>query len=130
LQCIVTVSKIPCPSTKRTVICEILEKNLENQASALSLPPLQVGLQLQEEALLPRCGTFLLIGSDPYSDAEFTALRSFWLWEPLKGKWIYVPNWEEHNREAKRKFEEFAESPRSGQNLATETRRPLKNWIH
>jgi hypothetical protein len=28
------------------------------------------------------------------------------------------------------KFEQFAESPGSDQNLATETRRPLKNWIH
>jgi hypothetical protein len=33
-------------------------------------------------------------------------------------QWIYVPNWEEHKREAIRKFEEFAESPGSGQNLA------------
>jgi hypothetical protein len=78
----------------------------------------------------PGCGTFLLIGSDPYSDAELTALRSFWLWEPLKEEWIYVQNWEEHKREAMQKFEEFAKSPGSGQNLATETRRPLKNWIH
>jgi hypothetical protein len=27
------------------------------------------------------------------------------------------------------KFEQFAESRGCGQNLATETRRPLKNWI-
>jgi len=78
----------------------------------------------------PGCGTFLLIGSGPYSDAELTALRSFWPWEPLKEKWIYVPNWEEHKGGAMRKFEESVESPGSSHDNVTETRRPLKNWIH
>jgi hypothetical protein len=40
----------------------------------------------------PGCGTLLLIASHNPTDAELTALKSFWMWEPGKEKWEYVPN--------------------------------------
>jgi hypothetical protein len=85
---------------------------------------------VRKKRCCPGCGTFLLIGSDPYSDAELTALRNFWMWDPIKEKWIYVRDWEEHKREAMRRLEQSAEARDSGQDNATETFRPLKNWIH
>jgi hypothetical protein len=36
------------------------------------------------------------------SDAELTELRSFWIWEPLKEKWDFIRDWEEHKVEAMR----------------------------
>ena len=55
----------------------------------------------------PGCGTLLLIVSDMLSDAELTELRSFWMWDPLKEKWDFIRDWEEHKVEAMRKFEEY-----------------------
>ena len=55
----------------------------------------------------PGCGTLLLIVSDMLCDAELTELRSFWMWDPLKEKWDFIRDWEEHKVEAMRKFEEY-----------------------
>ena len=54
----------------------------------------------------PGCGTLLLIVSDMLSHAELTELRSFWMRDPLKEKWDFIRDWEEHKVEAMRKFEE------------------------
>jgi hypothetical protein len=56
----------------------------------------------------------LLIASDTPSDAELTEIKSFWMWEPGRERWQYIRDWEEHKREAIRKFEHGV--PRS-QNL-------------
>ena len=77
----------------------------------------------------PGCSTLLLIASDLLSDAELTALRSFWMWEPLKKKWIYVRDWEEHKQEAGRKFQEYARSRGISGSEVEEMRRPLTKWI-
>ncbi len=62
------------------------------------------------------------------SDAELTALKSFWIWEPLKEKWEYLRDWENHKREAMQKFEEYAKKEPAGIGLADKPR-PLKGWI-
>jgi len=41
----------------------------------------------------------LLIVCDMLSDAELTELRSFWMWDPLKEKWDFIRDWEEHKVE-------------------------------
>ena len=45
--------------------------------------------------------------SDILSDAELAELWSFWMWDPLKEKWDFIRDWEEHKVEAMRKFEEY-----------------------
>ena len=77
----------------------------------------------------PGCGTLLLIASDMLSDSEFTALRSFWIWGARKQKWEFVRDWEEHKREAARKFEEYA-NRRSRRIEAGESPEIPKPWIH
>ena len=47
-------------------------------------------------------GTLLLIASDIPTDAELTEIKSFWMWEPVRERWQYVCDWEEHKREAMR----------------------------
>jgi hypothetical protein len=42
----------------------------------------------------------LLIASDNPTDAELTEWKSFWMWEPVKERWDYIRDWEEHKREA------------------------------
>jgi len=74
------------------------------------------------------CGTLLLIASDSLFDAELTALKSFWIWEPLKDKWEYIRDWEDHKREAMRRFEEYVKEKPAGIELADKPR-PLKGWI-
>jgi hypothetical protein len=53
------------------------------------------------------CGILLLIPSDKISDAELAILRSFWMWDPVKEKWVYIHDWEEHKRDSMQKFEEY-----------------------
>lgn len=62
----------------------------------------------------PGCGTLLLIASDNPTDAELTELKSFWMWEPGKERWEYIRDWEEHKREAMRKFEQHSQLYRVG----------------
>lgn len=72
----------------------------------------------------PGCGTLLLIASDNPTDAELTELKSFWMWEPGKERWKYIRDWEEHKREAMRKFEQHAQLYRVGLFKAEEKLRP------
>lgn len=41
------------------------------------------------------------------SDADLTALKSFWMWEPFKEKRESIRDWDEHKREAMQKFAEY-----------------------
>ena len=77
----------------------------------------------------PGCGTLLLIASDNPTDAELTELKSFWMWEPGKERWDYIRDWEEHKREAMRRFEEYARwrGPRLVE--AEEKLPPPTRWI-
>src|SRR5271157_5680472 len=77
----------------------------------------------------PGCGTLLLIVSDMLSDAELTELRSFWMWEPLKERWDYIRDWEEHKREAMQMLEEYFKARIGGPAANEPTRRPLTKWI-
>jgi len=61
-------------------------------------------------------------------DAELTALKSFWIWEPLKERWEYIPDWENHKREAMQKFEEYAKKEPAGIEPADKPR-PRKGWM-
>lgn len=70
-------------------------------------------------------GTLLLIASDIPTDAELTEITSFWMWEPVRERWQYVCDWEEHEREAMRRFERW----RPALVEAEETLRPLTRWI-
>jgi hypothetical protein len=79
---------------------EIVKKSLRH-------PP-KWAFTFRKKKCCPRCGTFLLIASDLLSDDELAELRSFWMWEPLKERWDYIRDWEEHKREALRKFEEYS----------------------
>ena len=77
----------------------------------------------------PGCGTLLLIASDMLSDSELTELRSFWMWEPLKERWDYIRDWEEHKREAMQRFQEYSEALTGGLAENDLTRRPSTKWI-
>jgi len=78
----------------------------------------------------PGCGTLLLIGSDIVCDADLRVLKCFWMWDPLKEKWIFVRDWEEHKQEAGRKFEEYVNSRSVAAGETGEMRRPLNKWVH
>jgi len=67
----------------------------------------------------------LLIASDTPSDAELTDIKSFWMWEPGRERWQYIRDWEEHKREATRKFEQQWSTalPESEEKLHALTRR-------
>jgi hypothetical protein len=82
---------------------------------------------LRKKKCCPGCGTLLLIASDCFSDAELTALRSFWILDPLKKRWDYIPDWEEHKRAAVRKFEEYGR--RAMSRGSDKMQRPLTHWI-
>lgn len=77
----------------------------------------------------PACGTLLLIVSDMLSDAQRTTLKSFWMWGPVKEKWDYIRDWEEHKVEAMRKFERHAMGKSTAGIEAVQTARPLTRWI-
>jgi hypothetical protein len=77
----------------------------------------------------PGCGTLLLIASDMLSDSELTELRSFWMWEPLKERWEYIRDWEDHKREALQKFEEYTQGRGAGLVKAEVKPRPLTRWV-
>jgi hypothetical protein len=62
------------------------------------------------------------------SDAELTALKSFWICEPLKERWEYIRDWENHKREAMQKFEEYAKGEPAEIELEDKPR-PFKGWI-
>jgi hypothetical protein len=51
------------------------------------------------------------------------------MWDPLKEKWMFVRDWEEHKQEVGRKFEEYANSRGVGIGKTGEMRRPLKKWV-
>ena len=72
----------------------------------------------------------LLIASDVPTDAELTAIKSFWMWEPIKEKWDYIRDWEEHKREAMRRFEQQTHQVwHTGLVKAEEELHPLTRWI-
>jgi hypothetical protein len=54
----------------------------------------------------PGCGILLLIASDTPTDATLTEIKSLGMWEPGRERWQYIRDWEEHKRDAKRKFEQ------------------------
>jgi hypothetical protein len=68
----------------------------------------------------------LLIASDSPSDAELTEIKSFWMWEPGRERWLYIQDWDEHKREAMRKFDQ---QWRSASIEAEGKLRPLTRWI-
>ena len=55
----------------------------------------------------PGCGIPLLIASNVLADEELSALKNFWMWETLKGKWNYIADWETAKREAVERVAEF-----------------------
>jgi len=103
---------------------------LKTKPQRYQCPHCKWDFALRKKRCCPGCGTLLLIGSDAFSDAEFTVLGSFWMWEPLKERWVFVRDWEEHKQEAGRKFEEYFKSSRLGSGDTEGMRRPLREWIH
>jgi hypothetical protein len=63
------------------------------------------------------------------SDAELTELRSFWMWEPLKEKWDFIRDWEEHKVEAMKKFEEYAFGRGGGLGQEEKRHLPRSRWL-
>ncbi len=63
------------------------------------------------------------------SDAELTELRSFWIWEPLKGRWDFIRDWEEHKVGVMRKFEEYVFGRGVGSGQGVNNRLPLSPWL-
>jgi hypothetical protein len=103
---------------------------LKTKPQRYQCPHCKWDFALRKKGCCPGCGTLLLIGSDAFSDAEFRALGSFWMWEPLKERWVFIRDWEEHKQEAGRRFEEYFKSSRLGSGDTEEMRRPLREWIH
>jgi hypothetical protein len=63
------------------------------------------------------------------SDNELTELRSFWMWESLKERWDYIRDWEEHKREAMRRFQEHSKARIGGLAENDQTRQQSTKWI-
>jgi len=51
------------------------------------------------------------------------------MWEPLKERRDYIRDWEEHKREALRKFEEYTQERGDAVVKAEEKPRPPTRWI-
>jgi len=52
------------------------------------------------------------------------------MWEPFKEKWDYIRDWEEHKREAMRRFEQQTHQVwHTGLVKAEEELHPLTRWI-
>ena len=81
---------------------------------------------VRKKRCCPGCGTLLLIGSDNPTDTELTALKSFWMWEPVQEKWDYIRDWEEHKRKA---IEQHARLWRTALVKAEEKSGPPTRWI-
>jgi hypothetical protein len=82
---------------------------------------------LRKKKCCPGCGILLLIASDCFSDGELRALRSFWILDPSKKGWDYIPDWEEHKRAVARKFEEYGKRVMSCG--SDKMQRALTHWI-
>lgn len=65
-------------------------------------PNCQWDFAFRKKKCCPGCGTLLLIASDISTDAEFTKLKSFWMWDPVQEKWAYIRDWAEEKRQAVR----------------------------
>jgi hypothetical protein len=63
------------------------------------------------------------------SDAELTALRSFWIWESQKEKWEFIRNWEEHKVDAMKKFEDYVFGRGGILRRGVDTPLPLSRWL-
>jgi len=85
-----------------------------------------MGFCLPEEAVLPRVWHVAADRVGCTTDAELTEIKSFWMWDPVKEKWDYIRDWEEHKREAMRKFEQRW---RTALVEAKQKLRPLPRWI-
>jgi hypothetical protein len=105
------------------------ESLLKARPQRYECPKCKWDFAFRKKKRCPGCGTLLLIASDIFSDAELTELRVFWMWEPLKERWDYIRDWEEHKRAALKKFEEYTR--RRGASLveAEEMPRPPTRWI-
>jgi len=55
--------------------------------------------------------------------------RSFWMWDPLKEKWDFVRDSEEHKVEAMKKFEECAFGRGGGLGQQEKRHLPLSRWL-
>ena len=89
-------------------------------------PKCRCDFAVRKKRCCPGCGTFLLIGSDNPADAELTKWKSFWMWEPVKERWDYVPDWEELKREA---IEQHAQRWRTALVKAEQKSGPPTRWI-
>ena len=65
--------------------------NDEIPTAALPMSEVPWDFACRKKRRCPGCGTLLLIASDNPTDAELTVLKSFWMWDPGKDKWDYVP---------------------------------------
>jgi hypothetical protein len=91
-------------------------------------PHCQWDFAYRKKRCCPGCGKLLLIASDMLSDSDFTALKSFWMWEPLKERWEYIREGDDHKREAMQKFEEYVKEG-DGRIEAGENLHPIKHRI-
>ena len=89
-------------------------------------PRCQWDFTFRKKRCCPGCGTLLLMASDTLTDAELTEIKSFWMWEPGRERWQYIRDWEEHKREAMRKFDQ---QWRTASLEAEKKLRPLTRWI-
>ena len=89
-------------------------------------PRCQWDFTFRKKRCCPGCGTLLLMASDTPTDAELTEIKSFWMWEPGRERWQYIRDWEEHKREAMRKFDQ---QWRTVSLEAEKKLRPLTRWI-
>jgi len=51
------------------------------------------------------------------------------MWEPLKERWDYIRDWEEHKREAMQRFQEYSKAPIGGLAENEQMRRPPTKWL-
>jgi len=82
------------------------EKTMRVRPQRYQCPKCRWDFAFRKKRCCPGCGTLLLIASDNPTDPELTAIKSFWMWEPVEEKWDYIRDWEKHKREAMRRFEQ------------------------
>ena len=94
------------------------------------MPPLQVGLCLEEEEVLSRMRHVTADRIRCVLRCRVYRPRQLLDVGTSKERWVFIRDWEEHKQEAGRKFEEYFKSPSLGSGDTEKMRRPLREWIH
>jgi hypothetical protein len=126
--CLVLVAPAPCQQHNQIPLWP-LAAPLRYRPQRYKCPHCKWGFARRKKRCCPGCGTLLLIVSDMLSDAELTELRSSWMRVPLKEKWDFIRDWEEHKVEVRQRFEEYVFGRGGGLGQEEKRHLPLTRWL-